>query len=351
MKICYFGIFNPEFGRNKIYIEALKAEGHEVIICRDDAPGLAKYIRLWSKHKEIKDSYDFMIVGYPGHIITPLAKILSKKPVIVDALGSLYDAEVYSHEPSLIRKIKSRIADILMVKFADRIMLETAAQKSYFENRFGRSRRFEVVYTGVSEAFGVSRAERSDRSKFIVHFRGKLTPESGIMHILEAAKLLKNNPNIRFRITGSGYLLKQAEQLISHQALTNVELITRFLSSEELVQSVADSDLMLGQFEDNPRLNRTIPHKAFEAFASGVPYLTADAPAIREAVEDGVSGYLVPLADSAALANKIEILAQEPGILKETALRARRQYDERFSPKALAKRIIEIMLQYRDGAN
>ena len=82
MKICYFGIYNSGFGRNKIYIEALKKAGHTVIECRDDSKGLIKYFRLWQKHRTIKNDYDFVIVGYPGHMVVPWAKLLSKKKVL-----------------------------------------------------------------------------------------------------------------------------------------------------------------------------------------------------------------------------------------------------------------------------
>lgn len=349
MKICYFGIFDPEFGRNRIYIEALKREGHIITLCQDSGRGLSKYWRLWQKHREIRDDYDFMIVGYPGHIIVPLARMLSNKLVIVDALGSLYDAEVHSHKPNWWKKLKSRAADRLMIMFADKILLETAAQKRYFEDRFGKLSKYEVVYTGASSMFAHQAEQGQDSGAFTVLFRGKLTPESGIVHILKAAVILKDEPRIRFKIIGSGYMLERALRLIDEDKLTNVELITRFLADDELVRSMQDADLMLGQFEDNPRLNRTIPHKAFEAFMMGIPYLTADAPAAREAIEDGENGFLVPLANPEALAMKIRSLSREPDRLREVAMCASEQFEKRFSPSASARRIVEIVLQYRDG--
>ena len=352
MKICYFGIYNSGFGRNKIYIEALKKAGHTVIECRDDSKGLIKYFRLWQKHRTIKNDYDFVIVGYPGHMVVPWAKLLSKKKVIADALGSLYDAEVNSHSPSIFRKIKSRLADWLMVKFGDKILLESFAQKKYFEEKFGKSSKYEVVYTGVDDKFEAYQPKtKNNTGKFLVVFRGKLTPESGIMYILKAAEILKTNTNISFKIIGSGYLLQEAKKFIKESNLSNVELLERYLSIDELIQNMADADLLLGQFEDNPRLNRTIPHKAFEAMALGIPYLTADAPAVKEIVKGGENAFLVPLARVEALANRVELLSHEPKLLQEVAEKARKSFDEICSSTTLAEKITRIMLKLQNGKN
>lgn len=351
MNICYFGIFNPDFSRNRIYIKALEKAGHNIMLCNDNSPGFSKYVKLWKKHRKIADQYDVMIVGYPGHIVVPLAKFWSKKPVIADALGSLYDAELNSHKPTFFRKIKSFLADYFLVKFADKILLESFSQKKYFEEKFGKSSKYEVVYTGVDEKFEEYKDNRLKTSddKFLVVFRGKLTPESGIMHILKSAELLKQNQNINFKIIGSGYLLKETEEFIKEHNLSNTNLITEYLSVEDLILKITEADLMLGQFESNPRLNRTIPHKAFEAFALGVPYLTSDAPAVKEIVEDGINAFLVPPSDSLALANKIEFLSKQSDLLLKVSINARKVFDERCSSGALSKEINFIMLQCQNG--
>ncbi len=353
MTICWFGIYNPDFGRNKIYINALKKAGNTVIECRDDSRGFIKYWRLWKKHREIRNDYDAMIVGYPGHIIVPLAKLISPKPVIADLLGSLCDAEVNSHYPSFFKKIKAQVIDFVAVWFADVILLEREAQKKFFEEKFGKSVKYEVMYTGADEKFNdtnirMMRMKQMDingnNRKFMVLIRGKLTPECGIMHILKAAEILENNKNIYFRIIGSGYFLNQTEKFLHQRNLPNVELISRFLPAKELIEKIEDADLILGQFGDNPRLSRTIPHKAFEAFAMGIPYLTGDGLAIREIAEDGINVFFVPLANPTAIAHKIESLVKQPELLRQVAVRARKVFEEKFAPAPLVERLVKIML-------
>lgn len=343
MKILYFGIYNPDFSRNKIYISGLRKLGVEVIECKDSSPGLIKFWRLWRKHKQIKGKYDALMVGYPGHLMVPFAKLISNKRVVADLLGSLYDAEIYSHSPSIFRKLKSKIFDWLAVKFADVVLFESEAQKKYFEQKFGQSSKYKVVYTGFdAREFVKSKIDRVYKDQFVVLFRGRLTPESGIGHILKAAEILKNE-NISFKIVGSGQLAKFAQNEIKEKRLTKVELVPRFVNDNELITLMLDSDLSLGQLEDNPRLNRTIPHKAFESFALGIPYLSGDALAVREIVREGETGFLVPLADPESLAKKIKFLSQNRELLRKVSENEKKLFEQKFASKILASQILQLL--------
>jgi len=71
MKVLYFGIFDSEFSRNKIYADGLKLNGASIVTCTDNSPGFLKFWKLLWKHWEFRDQYDIMIVGFPGYIIVP----------------------------------------------------------------------------------------------------------------------------------------------------------------------------------------------------------------------------------------------------------------------------------------
>lgn len=340
MTVCYFGIYDSRFGRNRVYLKGLRENGVTIIECRDTSPGFLKYWWLLKKHYALKGNYDALVVGYPGHLVVPFARLISHKPIIADLLGSLADAEAYSHRPTLFRRIKSWLVDWFAVFFADVIFLESEAQKRFFEGRFGRSKRYQVLYTGADDSvFWPSRLPIEN--PFIVLFRGRLTAESGISHILKAAALLRNEKNLQFRIIGSGPLLASVQEQIQKDQLSNVELISEYLSEDVLREKIGQSSLALGQFEDNPRLSRTIPHKAFEAFATGIPYLSGNTPAIREIIQDGETGFLVPLADPQALAQKIRELSKDLVLLARVSASAKAEFNKRFLPRVLAQSLLE----------
>ena len=81
------------------------------------------------------------------------------------------------------------------------------------------------------------RKSRKEDSTKIILFRGRLTPESGIFHILKSAELLKERRDIIFRIIGFHYRLgQQVKDLIQERKLANVELVYDYLSDSTLFE-------------------------------------------------------------------------------------------------------------------
>jgi glycosyltransferase involved in cell wall biosynthesis len=60
-----------------------------------------------------------------------------------------------------------------------------------------------------------------------------------------------------------------------------------------------------------------------EAAACGTPSLTSDSPGLRDSVQDGLTGYLVPHGDAASLAARMLELAGNPGLVARLGQAAR----------------------------
>jgi glycosyltransferase involved in cell wall biosynthesis len=351
MVICWFGIYDPTFSRNRIYMRSLQERGHTIIECRDSSPGFLKWWRLYHMHRALRGQYDALVVGYPGHVVVPLARLISNKKVIADLLGSLSDAGEHSHHHNLWHRIKNRCIDWLAVSCAHIVLVETEAQKNYFIERFGRAGKYRVMYTGVDEKEFYCSATGDEEKKNVctVLFRGALKPESGVMHILGAAKLLQSDASIQFLIIGTGHYATEVQAHILKQELRTVNFIHKHLSFEELRSHMCGADISLGQLELNPRLDRTIPHKAFESMHMELPYITADTPAIREVFEHGNTALFVPPADPEALAGAIRRLAGDVGVRHSLARAAKDVYNERYSTPALATALERIVANQNDS--
>jgi|SRR3989344_1487785 len=346
MKICYFGIYTPDFGRNNVYLSGLKANGIEVVECRDTSPHILKYWRLWQKHEAIKNQYDVMIVGYPGHLVVPIAKLISRKKVVFDALCTLYEGEMISrgkYRFNFIMRGWLLLVDWLAVRCADQILVETNAQKDFFVKRFSlNSNKVARIFTGVEDDFLYDPLIKK-RSKFTAVFRGQLLPEAGVRHIIMAAKILENE-DIDFLLIGNGRLERDIQSIINKLHPKNLTRISSYLNREELIKKMQECHVSLGQFEQHERLKRTIPHKAFESFALRLPYITGDTPAIREIVGDGENAFLVPLADPEALALKILFLSKHKEVLEQVADKAFQYSKNNLSPKRLAEEIVAAII-------
>ena len=73
-----------------------------------------------------------------------------------------------------------------------------------------------------------------------------------------------------------------------------------------------------------------------EAAASGTPALASDSPGLRESVQDGVTGYLVPHGDVQALADRMLALAADPALVDRLG-RAARMFAEGLSWDSAAR--------------
>src|SRR3989344_8655711 len=303
LRVCYLGISNPGFSRNRVFIRALRDAGVTVHECFDQTPGWRRYRNLYRKHRALRGGYDVMLVGYPGQTVTWFARLLAggHAPVVLDALASRYEADVLSRQPGKRRSLyalKMRLIDFFGCRLAHLVLVETEARARYFEARgLAKPGGAARVFSGADDDAFHPRPDVAKRSRFTAIFRGRLMSEAGVCHVVDAAALLANE-GVDFLIVGFGDKLEEIPSQISRLRLSNVTLETRnYTTLADLAVLLASCHVSLGQFEDHERLSRTIPPKAFETAAVGVPYVTARAAGISEIFQDGASALFVPPAN------------------------------------------------------
>jgi glycosyltransferase involved in cell wall biosynthesis len=195
----------------------------------------------------------------------------------------------------------------------------------------GRPRRVEVVSLGI-DLHRFDRALASpDRVEDyrrgagrVVGTLGRLVPQKAIHVLLDATPaLLQEDPSTRVLVVGDGPLRgaleAQAQQLgIAHAV--------RFAGyQDDVVSAYAAMDVFV-----LPSRDEGFGLVFLEAMAVGVPVVGTRVVGSEDAVEDGVTGLLVPYADAPALARAIQALLDDPELarrLKECAAeRVRRLY-------------------------
>lgn len=345
LTVCYFGFYDPNFSRNAVYLAGLKKQGFKILQCHSNKRFGLNFIDLFTKHRALKNDYDVMILGFPGHSLVPLAQLISRKPVILDALCSQFEAAYISRKmfprwhPFIVWKY---FVDWLAFKLSDLILVESAQQKAFLMKQFSvEESKVEVLPTGVDERHFYP-VEAEKRDIFSVLFRGKFLPEAGIKYILEAAKLLANQP-IEFVIIGNGYEKKLVEVWLEKHRLPNIRWIKSQVPYHILRQEISQADIMLGQFGNNERLERTIPHKAYEAMAMKKAYLTGNTSANKEIFIHRQSAYLIPLADSQTLADAIMFLLENDELRNSMAQEAQHQYEANYSVEKLGEKLIQVI--------
>lgn len=347
VKICYIGIYPPAAPRDKVYLESLKKAGATVIECVDNSVGFTKFWRIFKKHRELDGRYGILWVGYLSTMMVPLARLISRKKIIFNALDSWYDRTVldrglYSRFSPVARLIWC--IDFLAFNLSDIVLVESEQQKIFISKKFFvSSEKIHAIFTGVDESvfYPDPLVKKSDR--FTVVFRGMFLPATGVEYVFEAARLLKGK-DVHFRIIGWGQPLeRKLQKMIRDYGLSNVELTTVFLSQDELRKTLLSSHVMLGQFSSHPRLDRTIQNKTFEALALGMPYITRDSLSNRELLAGGQNCIFVFPQNVPDIVRAIESLKNDILLRNKISAGALYTYGTCCSSGVLGRQVLSIV--------
>ena len=341
MKICYINLTKEIPSRDAVYLRGLKENGAEVVEIMNSSPGLIKFWRIFKRHRIIRKNYDIALVGYTAHILVPFVRLISNKKIVFNALGSMYEGKIISRAQASSRSFKALywwLIDFLAFHAATLSLVESNAQKKFLQNKFWLSeRKLLRAWTGADDNIFFHDAAIPKLPIFTVLFRGRFLPEAGIEYAIETAKTLKNE-NIKFRIIGSGPTEIKIKELLGKYNLENVEWIKEKLSPADLRNKMLECHLSLGQLSIHDRLQRTVPHKAFETLAVGLPYLTARNPGIMELLKENETCFFCNPADSNDLAKKIIWARENQETIKKIAENGNLLHRRELRPAILAKK-------------
>jgi glycosyltransferase involved in cell wall biosynthesis len=103
------------------------------------------------------------------------------------------------------------------------------------------------------------------------------------------------------------------------------------LAPEAVAREMAAADILVAPSVVAPGGDRDgIPNVVLEAMAAGLPVVAATTSGLPEAVEDGVTGLLVPASDPESLAAALDRLLADPAMRRRLGEAGRRRVQERY---------------------
>jgi glycosyltransferase involved in cell wall biosynthesis len=347
--VLFFGIFDPNYSRNRVLRNGFEKNGWQVEECRIDpkvSRGLWKYIVLARAGLHArKQKHDLVLVCFPGHSVVWLARLLFGERIIFDAFLSLYDSNVFDrkvYSEDSWRAKRDMFLDTWSCRLARKVLLDTFEHIEYFVATFDLPReKFERVWISADDTVFFP-THVPEEAMFTVHFHGTFIPLQGISYIVEAAKMLRDE-GIRFRIVGSGQESEVIRKKILESNLESVIECTGKVPVERIPGYMAGAQVVLGIFGDTQKTRRVIPNKVFEALAMGKAIITADTPAMREVPGIAEVLILIPAADAAALAEAIKGLMDDEDRRKSLGVSARVLFEKEFLPERIVRRLIESL--------
>jgi glycosyltransferase involved in cell wall biosynthesis len=180
----------------------------------------------------------------------------------------------------------------------------TDRDRAAYDALLGGATRVVTIPNAVTELPG----PRSDLSRPIVVAAGRLTRQKGFDYLIPAfARVAPRAPGWRLRICGDGPLRHQLSGLVAaHDSADRIELLGQ-------VRDIASELQQASIFVLSSR-SEGFPLVLLEAMSKGLPVVSFDCPTgPAEIVDQGRTGFLVPLGDTDAMVEAIlELIHDEP---------------------------------------
>lgn len=223
-------------------------------------------------------------------------------------------------------------------EIADRILVGSEfVRRSFLELGYARAQLTLIPY-GVDLQRFVPPTDRKKDGVFRVLFVGQIGQRKGVGYLLEACRRIQR-PDIELVLVG-GYV-------------PGAEVYAKYAGGFRHVPHVPQAQLpALYQQADVfvlPSLVEGMPLVVLEAMACGVPVVVTSC-GTAEVVRDGVDGFLVPVGDAIAIAERLEQLHGNPDLRAKMSLAARMRA-EQFSWARYAEAAAAAVLELAERRN
>jgi len=353
-KICFFGIYNPNYSRNLTMKKVFLENDFQVVECHvnpREYTTVGKYVLLIKKAWHLrKENLSYIYVAFPGQSVVWLAKLIFRQKILFDAFLSLYDSDVCDRK--LYTKWHPKafydwFLDWSSCFLADVVILDTDEHKKYFREHYfvPADKLIRVLVSAVEDVFYKRNDGFAKRDYFLVHFHGTFIPLQGVEHIIDAAKILEAE-SVIFQIIGRGQEFSRIKNKIEKLNLKNINLIDK-VPLGLLPKYIGQSDICLGIFGNTEKSKRVIPNKIYEYVAMGKVAITAETPAVKEVFVDGDNILFCKSSSGIAIAEAIKYLKSNPQIIQKIGNSALAFFELNLRAKKLGEDLI-YQLQYKN---
>lgn len=323
-------------------VEALGLKMMELPINPTGKNILEELKTFWFLFKLYRKNKDAIVhhVGLKDILWGSIAAKLTGVKGMVDAVSGL--GVIFSEDsPLIIAK-----AILLLLRFTHhrkgtRIIFQNHEDEQLFlDNHVIRKENMVFIKgSGVNlDEFSYTPQPLSGTVKVL--FTARMVKEKGVTVLIDAAERLRKTyeGKVEFWLCGGLSKNPKALQKSELQQLCDGSYIQWLGYRSDIRQLLQQANIMA--FPSYYR--EGVPRSLIEACAIGRPIITTDSIGCRDTVDDGQNGFLVPVKDSAALAEKLQLLIDNAQLREDMGKASRLKAEREFSVDKVVSKHLEV---------
>lgn len=198
-------------------------------------------------------------------------------------------------------------------------------------------KRLELVHNGIEIDRFLDNHEEAhlpvQKGAPVIICIAELHPRKGHRYLFDAfSKLQTHRPNVQLVLVGSGPAERELKDRYS--LWPNVHFLGW---REDIPQILKASDILV-----LPSLKEAFGQVILEAMASGVTAVATDNGGVKDIIQDGITGYLVPPANSEALADRLARILSNPDQKRDVEKAALASVKAHFTVQKMAENTLAV---------
>jgi glycosyltransferase involved in cell wall biosynthesis len=197
------------------------------------------------------------------------------------------------------------------------------------EKQIARPEKLITVHNGISDTKYRARPGRDGIPQIVMVAR--FAPQKNQQQLLEALAKLRDLP-FHLSFVGDGPTRAGAEAAARQLQLQNRVSFLGTRMDTDRILSESSIFVLATNWEG-------FPITILEAMRAGLPVVATDVDGVREAVDDGVTGFLVPRQDTPALRDRVQLLLNNAALRANMGAAGRKSYESEFTVAAMLRKI------------
>jgi glycosyltransferase involved in cell wall biosynthesis len=225
--------------------------------------------------------------------------------------------------------------DTLSYRLSTRIVLVAQALRARFDRITDDDEKFVTIYNGLDlnnfrsqEALAPAERLPGDAVHPVtIVSMGRIEPQKGQKDLVQACSLLVDRIGLRLILAGEiidKQYAKACEEMARERGMQDRVSFTGYREDVAEILQAADIFALASTGEAFSRA-------VIEAMAAGRPVVATDVGGTKEAVKDGVTGFIVPLGEPKTMAEKIYVLAADESLRQKFGNEARKRVEDLFT--------------------